>query len=164
MPVLLPPTSEWLLRVGLFLLEDGHSIFLWIGRDAVPQRLVDVFDAPLYDQLPPSGKVRHSFALLIPSFVVLLFNINQKNSSHSQITLPALDNPFSKRVNAIINYTRMMRRGPYWPQPYLVQEDGDLRLRTWVLNMLMLDRADQAASYQQFLVTLREKVRPRLVA
>ena len=108
--------------------------------------------------------MRHSFALLIPSFVVLLFNINQKNSSHSQITLPALDNPFSKRVTAIINYTRMMRRGPYWPQLYLVQEDGDSRLRTWVLNMLMLDRADQAASYQQFLVTLREKVRPRLVA
>ena len=58
----------------------------------------------------------------------------------------------------------MMRRGPYWPQLYLVREDGDLRLRTWVLNMLMLDRADQAASYQQFLVTLREKVRLGLVA
>ena len=55
-----------------------------------------------------------------------------------------------------------MRRGPYWPQLYLVREDGDLRLRTWVLSMLMLDRADQAASYQQFLATLREKVRPLL--
>ena len=55
-----------------------------------------------------------------------------------------------------------MRRGPYWPQLYLVREDGDLRLRTWVLSMLMLDRADQTASYQQFLATLREKVRPLL--
>ena len=54
-----------------------------------------------------------------------------------------------------------MRRGPYWPQLYLVREDGDLRLRTWVLSMLMLDRADQAPSYQQFLAALREKVRPR---
>ena len=86
----------------------------------------------------------------------------QRHSFNPQITLPPLDNPFSKRVDAIINYTRTMRRGPYWPQLYLVREDGDLRLRTWVLSMLMLDRADQAASYQQFLANLREKVRPRL--
>ena len=32
-------------------------------------------------------------------------------------------------------------------------------LRTWLLSMLMLDRTDQTSSYQQFLVTLREKVR-----
>ena len=78
MPLLLPPTSERLVRYGLFLLEDGHNIFLWIGRDAVPQLLMDVFDKPSYDQLPPSGKVRHSFALLITPFVALLFDINNK--------------------------------------------------------------------------------------
>jgi len=156
MPVLLPCSSERLVRYGLFLLEDGHSIFLWIGRDAVPQLLMDVFGQPSYDQLPLSGKVRHSFTLLITSFVVL------PSSSNSQITLPTLNNPFSKRVNAIIDHTRTLRRGPYWPQLYLVREDGDMRLRMWVLSMLMLDRADQAPSYQQFLITLREKVRPCL--
>jgi hypothetical protein len=34
-----------------------------------------------------------------------------------------------------------------------------MSLRTWALSMLTLDRADQAASYQQFIATLREKAR-----
>ena len=148
MPALLPLTSERLVRHGLFMVEDGQSIFLWIGRDAVPQLLMDVFDKPSYDQLPPSGKVRRSFGVYIP-----------RRSSSSQIMLPPLTNPFSKRVNAIIDYTRRMRRGPYWSHLYLVREDGDMRLRTWMLGMLALDRVEQTTSYQQFLVALREKVR-----
>ena len=60
MPVLLPLTSERLVRHGLFLVEDGQNMFLWIGRDAVPQLLMDVFDKPSYEQLPLSGKVRRS--------------------------------------------------------------------------------------------------------
>jgi len=154
MPVLLPLTSERLVRHGLFLIEDGQSIFLWIGREAVPQLLMDVFDKPSYDQLPLSGKVCRLFILQR-----LLFWFKPQSSSNSQITLPPLNNPFSKRVNAIIDYTRTMRRGPYWSQLYLVREDGDLRLRAWMLSMLVLDRVDQASSYQQFLVSLREKVR-----
>ena len=80
MPTLLPLTSERLVRYGLFLLEDGQSIFLWIGRDAVPQLLMDVFDKSSYDQLPPSGKVRHSFTPLITPLVVLRLVIN--NNTH----------------------------------------------------------------------------------
>ena len=59
MPPLLPLSSERLVRHGLFLIEDGQTMFLWIGRDAVPQLVMDVFDIPSYDQLP-SGKVRCS--------------------------------------------------------------------------------------------------------
>jgi len=59
MPPLLPLSSERLVRHGLFLIEDGQTMFLWIGRDAVPQLVMDVFDLPSYDQLP-SGKVRCS--------------------------------------------------------------------------------------------------------
>jgi hypothetical protein len=59
--LILPPTmnltSERLERHGLFLIEDGQNIFLWIGRDAVPQLVQDVFDLPSYAELP-SGKVR----------------------------------------------------------------------------------------------------------
>jgi len=57
MPPLLPLSSERLVRHGLFLIEDGQTMFLWIGRDAVPQLVMDVFELPSYDQLP-SGKVR----------------------------------------------------------------------------------------------------------
>jgi hypothetical protein len=73
MPALLPLSSERLVRHGLFLIEDGQTMFLWIGRDAVPQLVMDVFDLPSYDQLP-SGKVRrccslshHHFSSLPPA-------------------------------------------------------------------------------------------------
>ena len=62
MPPLLPLSSERLVRHGLFLIEDGQTMFLWIGRDAVPQLVMDVFDLPSYDQLP-SGKVRRFHSL-----------------------------------------------------------------------------------------------------
>ena len=56
MPMPLPLTSERLERHGLFLIEDGQTIFLWIGRDAVPQLVMDVFNLPSYDVLR-GGKV-----------------------------------------------------------------------------------------------------------
>lgn len=56
LPPALPPTSERLERHGLFLIEDGQTIFLWVGRDAVPQLVQDVFDLPNYESLR-GGKV-----------------------------------------------------------------------------------------------------------
>lgn len=56
LPPALNPTSERFERHGLFLIEDGQNIFLWIGRDAVPQLIVDVFDLPSYAELR-GGKV-----------------------------------------------------------------------------------------------------------
>ncbi|EJC99351.1 CPII coat sec24 protein [Fomitiporia mediterranea MF3/22] len=129
MPTPLPPTSERLERHGLFLIEDGQTMFLWIGRDAVPQLVQDVFDIPSYDQLR-GGKT----------------------------TLPLLDNNFSQRVNAIIAKTREMRRGPYWPHLYIVKEDGEPPLRLWALSCLVQDRADVMPSYQQFISQLKDKV------
>lgn len=57
MPPALPLTSERLERHGLFLIEDGQTIFLYIGRDAVPQLVMDVFNLPNYEVLR-GGKVR----------------------------------------------------------------------------------------------------------
>lgn len=56
MPPPLPLTSERLERHGLYLIEDGQTMFLWVGRDAVPQLVMDVFDLPAYEQLR-TGKV-----------------------------------------------------------------------------------------------------------
>lgn len=57
MPTPLPLTSERLERHGLFLIEDSQTIFLWVGRDAVPQLILDVFNLPSYEVLR-GGKVR----------------------------------------------------------------------------------------------------------
>jgi hypothetical protein len=64
MPPPLPLTSERLERHGLFLIEDGQTIFLWVGRDAVPQLIIDVFDLPSYEALR-GGKV-FVFGMSIP--------------------------------------------------------------------------------------------------
>ena len=56
LPPALPLTSERFERHGLYLIEDGQTIFLWVGRDAVPQLIMDVFDLPSYEVLR-GGKV-----------------------------------------------------------------------------------------------------------
>ncbi|KAF8220019.1 CPII coat sec24 protein [Tricholoma matsutake] len=129
MPPALPLTSERMERHGLFMIEDGQTIFLWVGRDAVPQLIMDVFNLPSYEVLR-GGKT----------------------------TLPVLDNPFSQRVNAVIQKTREMRRGPYYPHLYVVKEDGEPPLRLWALSALIQDRADVLPSYQQFIQQLKDKV------
>ncbi|KAL0960039.1 hypothetical protein HGRIS_011687 [Hohenbuehelia grisea] len=129
MPPPQPLTSERMERHGLFLIEDGQTIFLWIGRDAVPQLILDVFNLPSYDALR-GGKT----------------------------TLPVLENPFSQRVNAIVQKTREMRRGVYYPHVYVVKDDGEQPLRLWALSALIQDRLDVLPSYQQFIGTLKDKV------
>ncbi|KAF9519326.1 hypothetical protein BS47DRAFT_1370747 [Hydnum rufescens UP504] len=101
MPTPLPLTSERLERHGLYLIEDGQTIFLWVGRDAVPQLVMDVFNLPSYAELR-GGKA----------------------------TLPLLENSFSQRVNAVIAKTREMRRGVYrpylsWALSALIQDRAD---------------------------------------
>ncbi|EPQ25914.1 uncharacterized protein PFL1_06588 [Pseudozyma flocculosa PF-1] len=122
-------TSERFERHGLYLIEDGQNIFLWVGRDAVPQLCLDVFDAPSYNVLR-GGKT----------------------------TLPKLENSMNQRVNAIVDRIREMRRGVYRPHLYVVKEDGEPSLRLWALSLLIEDRFEQTPSYMQFIGQLRDKV------
>lgn len=129
LPPRLNPTSERFERHGLYLIDDGLSIFLWLGRAAVPQLTLDVFGVPSYGDLA-SGK----------------------------ITLPVLDNAMNRRVNAIIARLRDSRRGPYWQTTVLVKEDGDPIYRLHVLSLLVEDRFEQTSGYPQFLGQIRDKV------
>jgi len=72
--------------------------------------------------------------------------------------LPILENDFSRRVNAVVQKIREMRRGVYYPHLYVVKEDGEPPLRLWALSALIQDRADVLPSYQQFVSSLKEKV------
>ena len=82
--IVLPPTvslsSEKLDRRGVFLLEDGDLMYLWIGREVSPDLLV---------------------ALLgIPSL---------EGYDTSTIPLPAIENSYNVRVNNIVNAVRAQR-------------------------------------------------------
>ena len=57
MPMAMNLSSERLERGGLFMLEDTQNIFLWVGRDAVPQLCMDLFGVPNYESIR-GGKVK----------------------------------------------------------------------------------------------------------
>lgn len=63
-------------------------------------------------------------------------------------------------MNLIVGKTREMRRTAYYPQLYIVKEDGDAALRLWFLSHLIEDRAEPIMSYYQYLGHLKDRVRP----
>lgn len=134
--VLPPPlnlSSERLVPYGLYLIDDGQNQFLWVGRDAIPQLLVDVFDQPDRAQLKV-GKT----------------------------TLPELDGDMNERVRAVLLKSRDYRSRSVGsivvPHLYVIKEDGDPSLKLWAQTLLVEDRADQGMSFLQWMGNLREKV------
>ena len=137
--IVLPPpmnlSSERLAPYGLYLIDDGQTQFLWIGRDAVPQLVTDVFGLTDKSQLKV-GKQR----------------------------LPELDNDFNERIRAVVSKSRDHKaKGAgsiIVPHLYVVKEDGEPGLRLWAQTMLVEDRADQGVSLQQWMGMMREKASP----
>ncbi len=133
----LPPpvnlSSMALVPYGLYLITDGQTQFLWVGRDTVPQLLEDVFGLQDRTQLKV-GKA----------------------------TMPELDNDFNERIRAVMakcrDYKSFGVGSIVLPHLYIVKEDGDPSLKLWAQTMLVEDRADQGVSLQQWMGTLREKV------
>lgn len=135
--IVMPPTvaasSATLAPYGLYLIDDGQTQFLWVGRDAVPQLLDDVFGIP--DKM--SLKV-------------------------GKTTVPVLENDFNERVRAVIEKSRDHRSKGVGsivvPHLYVVREDGEPGIRLWAQTMLVEDRAEQGSSLKQWLGLMREKV------
>lgn len=139
--IALPPacnlSSERIVPYGLYLIDDGVNQFVWIGRDAVPQLLIDVF------------------------------GVDDKNAiKQGKSTMPILDNEMNERVRGVIEKSkdhRMKGCGSITvPTLYIIREDGDPSLKLWAQTLLVEDRADQGVSLQQWLGMLREKVSGRL--
>ena len=141
--IVLPPTiaasSASLVPYGLYLIDDGQTQFLWLGRDTVPQLLEDVFGQG-----------------------------DRAGLRTGKTSLPVLENDFNERVRAVVEKARDYRgRGVgsiTVPHLYLVREDGDPALRLWAQTMLVEDRGDQSPSLQQWLGMMREKVRASLAS
>jgi protein transport protein SEC24 len=59
MPPMMNLTSGLFKSHGLYLIDDGQVQFLWIGRDAVPELVQDVFGLSSLE-LVKAGKVLYS--------------------------------------------------------------------------------------------------------
>jgi protein transport protein SEC24 len=135
--IALPPalnlSSEKLVPYGLYLIDDGQTQFLWIGRDAVPQLVQDVFGVEDRSQVQV-GKGR----------------------------VPELEGDFNERGRAVVQKSRDHKSlgvgSITLPHLYIVREDGEPSLKLWAQTLLVEDRADQGVSAAQWLGMLREKV------
>jgi len=155
--IILPPrinlSSANVLPYGLYLIDDGANQFLWVGRDAVPALLMDVFGVE-----------------------------DRTAIRQGKTTMPVLDNEFNERVRAVIEKSKDFKskgvgsivvpslyviRVSFIPvySPHVgckdanaIQEDGEPALKLWAQTLLVEDRADQGVSLQQWMGMLREKV------
>ncbi|ROW15749.1 hypothetical protein VPNG_02041 [Cytospora leucostoma] len=133
LPLPLNLSSERFVSYGLYLIDDGQTQFLWVGRDTVPALLQDVF------------------------------GVSDRTQLHvGKSTLPILENDFNERVRAVIQKSRDYRsRGVgsiILPHLYIVREDGEPSLKLWAQTLLVEDRADQGMSFAQWMGVLRERV------
>jgi len=133
MPPPLNLSSANLVPYGLYLIDDGQTQFMWLGRDAVPALIADVFGTEDKNMLK-QGKT----------------------------SIPVIDSEMNERVRAVVEKSRDHRGkgcgSIVVPPLYLIREDGEPSLRLWAQTLLIEDRADQGVSGAQFIGMLREKV------
>lgn len=135
--IVLPPvlnlSSERFVPYGLYLIDDGQTQFLWVGRDTVPQLVADVFGVE-----------------------------DRKDIQVGKGRVPELESDFNERVRAVVQKSRDHKAlgvgSIIVPHLYIVKEDGEPSLRLWAHTLLVEDRADQGVSAAQWLGMLREKV------
>ena len=133
MPPAMNLSSERLAPYGLYLIDDGQTQFVWLGRDAVPALVNDVFGVDDKTQ------------------------VKQGKGS-----IPELENEFNERVRGVVEKSRdhrAMGTGSIVVPPlYVVREDGEPSLKLWAQTLLVEDRADQGVGLMQWMGVLREKV------
>ncbi|KAH3667281.1 hypothetical protein OGAPHI_002930 [Ogataea philodendri] len=127
-------------KYGLYLINNTSELFLYIGGDAVPQLVNDVFGVESMNEVP-IGKAE----------------------------LPELDNEFNSRVRNIINKVRekdgsieylnlYIVRGPSMNENLMNTNRDVIPLRMWSMSELVEDRVSASVSYKEYLTQLREKI------
>ncbi|XP_039991896.1 protein transport protein Sec24C isoform X1 [Xiphias gladius] len=93
LPVAVRDSEERLSKGGVYLLETGLHLFLWVGASAQQELLLNIFGTPSFSQIDPG-----------------------------MTSVPVLDNPFSQRLREIIDSFRA-QRSRYMKLMVVKQED-----------------------------------------
>ncbi|XP_062269997.1 protein transport protein Sec24C isoform X2 [Platichthys flesus] len=80
LPMAVRDSEERLSKGGVYILETGLHLFLWVGASVQQEVLLNIFGTPSFSQIDPS-----------------------------MVNLPELDNPFSQRLREIIESFRAQR-------------------------------------------------------
>ncbi|RXM29792.1 Protein transport protein Sec24C [Acipenser ruthenus] len=130
LPTAVRASEERLSKGGLYLLENGLHLFLWVGANVQQELLQSVFNTPSFGQIDPS-----------------------------MTNLPVLDNPYSRRLRAIIESFRAQR--PRYMKLMLVKQDDKLELI--FKHFLVEDKSmSGGASYVDFLCHMHKEIRQLL--
>ncbi|XP_026996265.2 protein transport protein Sec24C isoform X2 [Tachysurus fulvidraco] len=130
LPVAVRDSEERLSKGGIYLLETGLNLFLWVGVNTQQELLQNVFGTPAFSQIDPD-----------------------------MTSLPALNNPFSKRLREIIESFRA-QRSRFMKLVVVKQED---KLELIFKQFLVEDKNNNGgASYVDFLCHMHKEIRTLL--
>lgn len=118
---------------GLYLIDNGQYQVLWLGRDAVPELIFD------------------------------LFSVEDKSAiRQGMMTLFANDNDFNARVRDVIershDYRPMSVGSINYPVLHFIREDGDPGLLMMAHSLLIESQLYQQMGIDQWIGLIREKV------
>lgn len=139
LPEAINASATSLQSFGLYLFDTSTELFLWIGGEAVPELINDVFGLPDASHVI-SGK--HELVAVEGSE----FNLRIRN----------IIGKIREDVSLITYQNLYIVRGGQANETNISREL--IALRIWALNELVEDRSNNTASYREYLGTLREKI------
>lgn len=123
LPDMLNLTSESMTQDGVYLLEDGDCMLIWVGRAVDAGFLQAVFGAPSFDQM---------------------------DSSQAEAVIGTRGDPLSNKVAAIIRQVRAERPVPF--MQLTVVKHGEQQKETRFFALLIEDRTiGLQSTYSEFL-------------
>ena len=135
-------TSSLLERYGLYLIDTGLDMFLWIGGDAVPELVTDVFGTPDIMEIP-IGKNE------LPVLDATEFNLRVRN----------VISKIREHDDVIFYKTLHIVRGasPSEPMNHVsAREVASLRL--WAASQLVEDKVQNSWNYREFLQNMKTRI------
>lgn len=135
-------TSSIFERYGLYLISNGMEMFLWIGGDAVPELVMDLFGMTNIFEIP-MGK--HELPIIPDS------PLNQKTRNIIDFIRTSDD--------TIIYQSLYIVRGPSLNEPVNQRGSDSIgALRMWVSTTLVEDKIMKSESYREFLQKLKSQI------
>jgi protein transport protein SEC24 len=162
------PSAEQLSLNGIYLLENGFEIILYVGERAPIDSLQLLFETDRMDEEIAAVRCAASFSFDPPLFS---YTTSFSKSEHIPLTsLPSIissqqaidfrpnDNPFSKRVHDAVEFMRW-HRGSTLPVR-VISHHGSLTRR--FMRNLVEDRIGSSVSYIEFLCHVHKQVQTRM--
>ncbi|PWA21665.1 hypothetical protein CCH79_00003155, partial [Gambusia affinis] len=134
LPVAVRDSEERLSKGGVYLMETGLHLFLWVGASVQQELLLNIFGTPSFSQIDPN-----------------------------MISLPVLDNPFSQRLREVVDSFRAQRSRYMKASLILVVVKQEDRVELTFKHFLVEDKSTSGgASYVDFLCHMHKEIRQLL--